>query len=145
MHRTMATSCESLSVEGFCFLFFPSPRHIQRPSHPNLFLLGFKLKLMPSRFSISQAMGQAKARAGQVAEFWPGPALQAPKSLFSARWKFPKALDGPMGSCPGKGLECILVPGRTCSDAGCDVGARVPMAVERRAYWSAFRDQLRQA
>ena len=31
--------------------FFPTPRRIRRLSHPNLFLLSFRPKLTPSRFS----------------------------------------------------------------------------------------------
>ena len=44
--------------------FFPTPRRIRRPSHLNLFALGFRPGLMPSHLSSFNPAGQG--RAGQL-------------------------------------------------------------------------------
>ena len=113
MHRTIATSCESLSKDPS---LFPTPRRIRRPSHPNLFSLRFRPKLMPSHFCSFPAMGQGSAgqgggRAGQRGAGRLGKAEGRVMTIRDQHWCWK----------------------RTCSVPGAMLGATVPMAVERRA------------
>ena len=48
MHRVVAMSCESLSVEGFPF-FLSHHTLYKAAKPPNLVFLGFRLKLLPKR------------------------------------------------------------------------------------------------
>ena len=58
--------------------FSPTPRRLRRPNHPNLFLLGFRSKLIPwlSSLFMQGRAGQGKGREGKAGKAGQGRAAQ---------------------------------------------------------------------